>query len=175
MADFPTSGPVADGVLSPWGQGTLLGDLFRVANYATSAGTGAWTANRAVYLPVVVHQPLTLYSICVLVATQNGNVDAGVYNWRGTRIVSNGGVACGAAGTQTIDVADTALARGWYFLAFASDSATAVFYNSAASAVNINACQVQQQASAYPLPATATFVAYATAILPKISGVTRSY
>ena len=76
------------------------------------AGSGVWTANRAVYCPVCVQQPITVTDAITTVVTQNGNLDVGIYDWAGVRLVSSGSTAVGTALTvQTIALADTALNR----------------------------------------------------------------
>ena len=169
MGDFPNKIVKGGnyGLLSPFSN-TPLADGMAIANAATTNTATTWTANRAIYLPICVNRPITVLDFQIIVTTQNGNVDAGIYNWNGTKIVSNGGVACGAAGLQTIAVADTLLNPGWYHIAFASSSSTAVFRASNASTVLVRACGGQQESSAYPLPSTATFAAYATGIFPMI-------
>jgi hypothetical protein len=176
MGDWPNN-IVRDGdygILSPAAPNTPYGQMLAVANNSYSNTSTAWTANRAVYWPVVVNRSTTIIDFAIDVATQNGNVDAGIYDWFGTRIVSNGGVACGAAGAQIISVADTTLSPGWYHIAFSSDSGTAVFRGNNIATPAARACGAQQQASAYPLPSTATFAAYTTGFTQMIVATTRS-
>lgn len=176
MGAFPNN-TVADGdfgILSPIAQNTPLGDMIAISENDCSNTATTWTANRAVYLPIAVTRPVTVIDMHIVVSTQNGNVDAGIYNWAGTRLVSNGGVACGAAGVQTITIADTALSPGWYFMAFASSSSTAVFKGNNLATVAARVSGAQQQSSAYPLPSTATFAAYSVGIYPQLVGSLRS-
>jgi len=119
-------------------------------------------------MPVVAEESVTVTDMAINVVTQAGNVDAGIYTFDGTLIVSNGGVACAAAGLQSIAITDTLLTPGWYHIAFASDSSTAVFRNSTLSVACARACGVQQQLTAYPLPSTATFAVYATPVMPLV-------
>ena len=175
MADFPSvitrDGDL--GILSPF-VGTPLGEMMAIANNSCSNVSTTWTANRAVYFPVCVNRPLTVYDIGIVVVTQNGNVDAGFYTWSGTRIVSNGGTAVGAAGAQVLTLADTVLTPGWYHLGFACSSATAVFKACNLATPAARAGGVQQQSSAYPLPDPMTPAAYSVGIFPQISASIRS-
>lgn len=157
------------GVITPF-INTPLGDYGNLTNTSTAQTATTWTANRCVYQPICVPRPVTVTNALISVVTQNGNVDVGIYTWAGALIVSNGGVAVGAAGAQQVDFADTALAPGWYRLAFACSSSTAVFRCHNPQAGAMRSLGLQQQASAYPLPSpTATFAAYATALAPQVA------
>lgn len=65
--------------------------------------TGALTANKAYYVPVIVPVSATLYSLSVVVvAGTTGNYDLGVYNSDLTaRIASLGSTAVSSAGIKT--------------------------------------------------------------------------
>lgn len=155
------------GVLAPMGT-TPLGNLLTFSALGFSVTTGAWTANRAVYMPVVCEEAVTVTDMAITVQTQNGNVDVGIYDFLGNRLVSSGSTAVAAAGVQVLGIADTLLTPGWYYLALASSSGTAVFRNSTLAAANARVCGVQEQATAFPLPTTATFATYTTAIMPLV-------
>lgn len=173
MGDFPnlTSGQGSRGVLSPAGA-TPLGNMMSMAGLGFSITTSTWTQNRAVYMPVLVEEQVTVTDMAIYVVTQNGNVDTGIYDFSGNLLVRNGGVACAAAGVQVVSITDTPLSPGWYYIAFSSDSASvAVFRSSTIAAANARVCGVREQASAYPLPTpSATFAAYATAVMPLVIG-----
>lgn len=163
MGDWPhplTRDPTRGLLLSPFDSDTPLGDLFGLWGVGTIQTGTTWTANLAVYAPIVVKERSTVTGFLTSIVTQAGNVDAGIYDWAGNRVVSNGGVACGAAGVQVIDCTDTALDPGWYRIAFACNSASTVVRTNGAASGPIQACGVFQQSSAYPLPSTATPAAY---------------
>lgn len=112
-------------------------------------------------MPFLVHRPQTAYKVQWRNgATINGNIDMGVYDEVGNRLSAIGGVAQTGAGLRQItDITDVLLRPGLYYLAMAVDNITATFLTCAAfnSGVNLRMAGVRQQASAYPLPATATF------------------
>lgn len=170
MSDFPTSLNTQGkrGIITPF-INTPLGDYGFLTNTATAQTATTWTANRCVYQPICIQRPVTVTNALISVVTQNGNLDVGIYTWAGVRIVANGGVAVGAAGTQQVDFADTALTPGWYQLAFACSSSTAVFRCHNPQAGGMRSLGLRQQATAYPVPATATFANYATALAPQIA------
>jgi hypothetical protein len=87
------------------------------------------------------------------------NVDVGIYAASaygpGARLVSTGSTAQGTASeVQFVNVTDTALAPGLYWLALACSSASATFFRSAVT--GRDASFRFSEASALPLPATAT-------------------
>ncbi len=132
----------------------------------TSAAWG--TANLARFIPFLVSRPVTVTNIHVYnFATIAGNVDVGLYDMSGNRLVSGGGAAhSGADAIQTFNITDTLLSPGRYYAAMASDSATATFGAflsvdigmplGAAGAAMIG---IKSMATAYVLPATATLAA----------------
>jgi len=170
MSDFPnliTPGGNR-GLLSPAGN-TPLGRYMNLSGAGYSVTATTWTANRAVYQPILIEAPIALTMIAVRVQTQAGNYDSGIYNMENTRLVSLGSTAVPAAGWAQMNIVDTALVPGWYKLAFACDSSTAAFKGTAIAAGIMRVCGVQEQTSgAYALPATATPIAYATAVAPQI-------
>lgn len=158
------------GILAPGGS-TPLGTMLTLSALGFSVTTGAWTANRAVYMPVVVEEGVTVTDMAINVVTQAGNVNLGIYTFDNDLVVSTGATAVGAAGIQIITITDTLLTPGWYKIAFACDSGTAVFRNSTLAAGNARACGVQEQTglSAGPaLPNPAVPIAYATAVMPLV-------
>lgn len=140
------------------------------------ASTTYPAANRALYTPVYFSRPATILKLFVVNgATSNGNVDVAVYSEAsgggpGTRLVSAGSTAQGTVSVvQEFDIADLTVGRGVYYLGIASDSATATFFS---AATNINGkssfAGVLQQATAFPLPATATPAVVSNGTIPII-------
>lgn len=171
MGDFPALPQVGGnrGFLSPAGA-TPFGDFCDLTAQGYANTAAVWTANRAVYQPVQVEEPCTVFQMMVTVSTQAGNLDVGIYDMESLkRLVSAGSTAVAAAGFQTIDIADTYLTPGWYFLALCCDSSTAVFRNSGVAAAAARACGFAQQAvGAVTLPDPAVPATYATALAPQI-------
>lgn len=90
-------------------------------------------------------------------ATASGNIDVGIYNPDGVRLVSSGSTAQSGTNTlQVFDVTDTTLTRGYYYIAVAMDNATGTLRRNNASARNAKFQGSAIMASAFPLPATAT-------------------
>ena len=147
-----------------------IGATFMASNVNASGATFTWpTANRAIYVPFV--SPVDLVVVKMFVengATVNGNVDIGVYDMGGNQVAAAGStVQAGTSTIQIIDTADFTLVAGRYYMALASSSATSTFARSGQpGAAVIGAMGVLQQASAFALPATATFAANAFTSVP---------
>ena len=175
MADFPLG--LAGN--APTDNGISVLDPRQPCGYIGANLQGAsavWpTANTAIYIPIEIAVFTTITAILVQVGTQAGNLDVGIYDETGTRLVSLGSTAVAAAGVQNCNIADTALAPGVYFVAMNCDSATAAFIRCSITADLGRSVGCQQQAvGAIALPATATFAAYTLTYLPCISLVTQS-
>ena len=143
------------------------------ARKAVMTTSTAWgTANRAIYIPFAVEATVTAYQMAVENgATLGGNVDVGIYDELGTRLVSNGSVAqAGTSTIQTFDIANTVLTPGTYFMAMATNSTTATYIGSVALLAELwRTCGVQMQDTAFALPATATFANPAQTALPALA------
>ncbi len=112
------------------------------------------------YYPFVLNRPITVDKLFIANgATVLGNIDLGIYDASGTRIVSTGSTAMsGASSIQVINVADTTIGPGMYYLAF-GNSATAAFQRVTGSAVGIDTTLAGLASEAtFPLPASATFI-----------------
>jgi hypothetical protein len=128
---------------------------------AAFANGAVWTANLCVAVPFTLMRDMLITQISVVIITQNGNCDVAILDENGVRLRSMGATAMGVAGVQTFNITDLRLGPGRYYVAFASDSATAVITESAsifgATAVACQIIGVRQMAAAYPIPATVTF------------------
>jgi hypothetical protein len=133
------------------------------------AGGAYPAANTAIYVPVMVPEEQKIYHLGVEVTTQSGNLDLGVYDEVGTRLVSSGSTAVAAAGVQSIDVTDTVIGPGICYFAMNCDNTTAAFRRVSMDAPLERVCGMQQQAvGAVTLPAIATFATITQTFLPGI-------
>jgi hypothetical protein len=152
------------GALSTGGEGSSLYDYCQATNAQFGAGAGWGTANLAVFAPVTLRSAVTVYQLGWINGTAVvGNLDVGIYDKVGNRLVSSGSTAqSGVSSVQTVDTADTTLLPGVYYLAMSSDTASgnAIYRVAFSPTGNIGRGygMLQQTASAFPLPATATFV-----------------
>lgn len=103
--------------------------------------------------------------------TGSPNVDCGIYaagaDGGGRRLVSSGSTAQGTSSViQTVDITDFLLAPGLYYLALAVSANNTGIFRINPSANACRAIGMAQQASAFPLPTTATFAAVASSYVP---------
>ena len=150
------------------------------ATDADSAAGAAWpAANLALFVPFFVAERVTIVKLGIKNGTvATANLDIGIYDALGTRLVSVGGTAQigGNGNFQTYDVTDTQLLPGVYYLAVAFDTSAGTIARglSGASAATMSITGMVEQTSAYPLPATATFAALTHEFLPMVCATIRT-
>lgn len=125
MADFPGEVFPVPAVLTPFSEeayGMGLGSL----NFLGIASTAWPGVNVILYYPFkLADYGLAQQLMFYVGATQNGNVDVGIYDSQGNKIVSAGSTAMAAANSlQLFDITDTWLPPGEYLLAVWCSSAT---------------------------------------------------
>jgi len=127
----------------------------------TNAGTTWPSANLAIYIPFVLQSPITVVKMFVLNDDAvSGNIDVGIYNTDGTRLVSSGSTThADTNAMQVFDVTDTTLAAGYYFFACALDNTTGKLSRWPVPSDRERAMGIHVQTSAFALPSTATFAA----------------
>lgn len=127
-------------------------------------------ANTAIFVPFTVDEPVTAYKMSMATGnTASGNLDLGIYDLYGTRLVSSGSFAQAGVSINLADITDTLLNPGYYFMAGVADNLTATYLASATPIVPLSALGVMEMASAFPLPGTATFTRVTGAYLPLIT------
>lgn len=143
---------------------------------SSTAAAAAWpSANTAYFLPFFIHSPwIARKMACGCGTTGSNNVDMGIYNVDGVRLVSSGAVARVASSEVYGDITDTLLMPGWYYMALVCNATANIVFAtpSGTSPVPLQKARlsgVLQMASAYTLPATATFAALSSAIIPAVS------
>jgi hypothetical protein len=175
MPDFPVTQNVESIVTSAGGTDSL-GPMLNAMGIALAAAAYPET-NRAMFVPVSVQAPLTVVKLFTLNgATASGNVDVGIYDAGGVRLVSSGSTAqAGTSVIQEFNITDTLLLPGLYYLAIAADNTTGTFEVWSANAAILRSLGILMQLTAFPLPATATFALYAgTTRVPFVGATLRS-
>lgn len=134
------------------------------------------TADLAIYIPVRVKHSVVVRKMAVSNGSAvAGNVDLGIFDAAGTKRVSTGLTAqSGTTTEQVIDVTDTTLGPGLYYLAVTATSASATMYRDANAAPipAANGVLTQQLGAGAALPATATWVVPQTlAYVPLIAAM----
>lgn len=90
-------------------------------------GNAALTANRILYVPFWLDTPATAYQMFWVNGVVAANhVDMGIYNRDGVWLVNAGSTVIGGSNNapQLLDITDTPLSPGEYYMAFWIDSAT---------------------------------------------------
>ena len=97
-------------------------------------------------------------------------MDAGVYDEAGSLVVSTGTTTQTTVSVlQAVDVTNTPIGPGIYYVALALDNTTGQIQGNALSAPVARALGAQEMDSAFVLPSTATFATMATALLPAVA------
>lgn len=152
--------------------------IVTIGNLAVSnALSAAWpAANTALYIPFYLPGPILVVKLFSLNgAAVSGNIDMGIYDEKGTRMVSAGStVQTGTSTIQEFDVTDTIIGPGLFYLAVALDNATGTLFRASLGSTYLKAMGMQQQATAFPLPATATFASVSNANIPCVALTTRT-
>src|SRR3990172_1046456 len=133
------------------------------AGNAGSQGTitslTGWFANVCYFYPFRIMAPLLVQQLFAYNGTGvGGNIDLGIYDAVGTRLVSTGSTAqSGTSVLQVIDVTDTRIGPGLFYLAVVGD-------NTNCRMMRLNSMVLQElramgevEQATFPLPATATF------------------
>lgn len=160
MPPFPTIVPASLESLGP------------TVGLLNSYSSAVWpSANLAIFIPFRLAVPqIATRLFWSNGGTVSGNVDAGLYSEDGTRLISTGSTAqAGVSAIQTVDITDTLLGLGSFYLALAVDNVTAtiarlVFSTAAANKV----LGLAEQAAAFALPANATFATVGQAYIPLV-------
>lgn len=130
-----------------------------IARVTPAAGTLVAANDDAHYMPVLFPNPATLESISFAAANGTGNYDLGFYDSSLAKIASSGSTAMTAAGVKTLSLSGYRVqSERVYYAALALSSTSGQVYrvNIAAAAQMLEAIGWGHEASALPLPATAT-------------------
>lgn len=147
----------------------------------TPLSVGWPSANLAIFVPIQLAVPVIVYKLAIGAGTTaTGNFDVGIYDVGGNRIVSSGATAKVANTENILDIADTRIGPGLYYLAMAADGTNnyIMITPSGTSPVPLQKARlygVMGAATSYVLPATVTFAAAAFAPIPMIAAYLRRY
>lgn len=147
--------------------GTILGAL-------TGGGTpasAAWPAsNDALFIPFDINKPIIIKRLFTINGgTASGNVDVGIYTEDGSLLTSIGSTAqSGTNAPQFFNITDIMLSPGRYYLAVAMNNTTGTMFRANLTTIRNSQLGVAKMATAFPLPATATFATTTSGFLPFI-------
>jgi len=144
----------------------------------TAAASNNYIAvNTGVFIPFGLSEPCTFTKVFWGNGTAvAGNIDAGLFNEDGSLIVAAGSTVQTTTGTlQVVDITDTTLARGRYYLGITSDTSGITQKVLATTGQVAGVCQalglLQDTSCAPPFSTSAnpaTFVAYNLAFIPLV-------
>ncbi len=145
-------------------------------NNAADVSTVWPTANKAYIYPFQVVYPTYARQLSWFNGgTASGNVDMGIYDASFAKVVSTGSTAqSGTNAFQTVNITDTLLLPGNYFMALAMDNTTGRVFgiNCPTSVMAAHGCG--EMATAFALPSTFTWARIATAFMPDMVISTQS-
>ena len=176
MLDFqpPMLARPGEVTITPWSEHSLGLALMRMGQTPTSA---AWlAAGLVIYVPFRVAGPMVVTKLMLGIGSPNAGAlcDIGIYDPNGNLLVSAGStVPSVSVAMQVVDVADTVLARGTYYLAAVTDTiATLTIYRASPAAGIPQSLGLLEQASVtLPLStgaSPATFAKYTRASIPLV-------
>jgi hypothetical protein len=127
------------------------------------------TANRAIFIPFRIATPIVVRQLWMFSGSAvSGNFDIGIYGEKGTRLVHGSAVQSGVNAAQVVDVDDTLIGPGVFYFALVLDNTTGTYLGAQMGGSLGKFLGIAEQASAYPLPATATFATETMNIQPLI-------
>jgi len=172
VSDFPIAG-FFDG--SP---GVYISTVTALGMGGTQGvgASAAWpAANLAIFVPFRIARTVTVYKMATGAgATSAGNFDVGIYDAGGNRLVSSGATAKGNSVEHILNVTDTVIGPGLYYMAQSADGTNnyQIVIPSGTTPVplqKVRLAGVLNAATSYVLPATVTFAAATNVAIPVIA------
>lgn len=164
-------------IITPMSYNSIGADLVSLGAIGAWASGSIPTANLAIAVPFQIAAPFLIRKVLWLNGTtaSTDSADVGVYTEDGRLVISGGGTAIAGANTiQGVDVTDTLIPPGRYWLAYVQNGTTAT-PNQAIPAVGlVRSMGCAQMASAYPLPSTFVPAACANPIIPMMVAASRT-
>lgn len=147
---------------------------FSASGMIVQAGGGfttspVWATSKPSAYPFVLDEAVTAYQLGWHNSTAGGNADIGIYDASFNRLVSSGSTACVTNSVwQFVDVADTVLPAGSYYLVINLDNATLgrlQVFTSMSGQANMALAGVMDSGTAqFPLPDPLASMVVAAAI-----------
>jgi len=169
----PMPGRSGEVCITPWSYQSLGVPLAATGQSAPVSAN--WIAvSVGVFVPFTVPESFTATKMFWQNGTAvAGNIDVGIFLEDGTRVVSAGSTAQATISViQTVDITDTVLARGRYYMGMTSDTSgitQKVYALAGAAGIYQSMGMLKDTACAPPLSTSAnpaTFVAYDLAFIP---------
>lgn len=175
--DWPAEAMPAPPILTAWSPDSIGLSLNLMANASLGlTATGGWGgANLCRFYPFRLYSPAVATQMLWWVGSSTaGNLDVGIYDAQSRLIVSSGSTAQSATTNtvQELNITDTELSPGDYLLAGTVNNISTTCFS-----INFNdeLCQSSlmflEQASAFPLPATAAPVHFTASDTPGLFAI----
>lgn len=173
MSDWPAQLQLIDPMTAiHWGSNCSIGG--GAGFVGTPASAIYPTANLAIYIPFRIPRPIVVTKLWAWNGTVvSGNIDVGIYDATGTRLISAGSTAqAGTSAKQEFNIADTEIGPGLFYIATAMNNTTGTLHRVSALPVELmRLVGCAEQTTAFALPATATFAKVATAAYLPMTGL----
>jgi len=138
---------------------------------------GLWpSANRALFVPFRISRPFIISTLYWVNGNAvSGNIDIGIYSSDGTKIISKGSTAQATTNVlQSVSVTSTEIGAGLFYIGIAVDNTSASLSSISTNSNLLKIIGCAQMASAFTLPATATFATVSSSYLPMVGATGRS-
>lgn len=125
-------------------------------------GGASWPlGNLAVYIPIHMPSRFTVSRFMVCSANTTGNVDVGLYDQSGNRLISTGTVAKNSATLMYFGVTDRSFSAGHYYLGLVCSTGGSIYRVAFDDQYEARMCGLLQEAlGSTVLPATMTPVSF---------------
>jgi hypothetical protein len=149
----------------PWSLGYMISQAS-----TTSPASQTWQAtNRALFVPFRLPLQKTVFRIMVGCGATAGNFDAGIYDEWGNLIVSTGSTAKATSSEVIVNIADTPIGPGLFYMALATNGVTAMIGQVGSILSFTQALGIRMMESAFPLPDPVTFAVTTGTLIPSMS------
>lgn len=165
-------------VIGPYAKGESIREVFHWFNTGQTAAAAWQQTNNVKYVPFSIRETCTVSKLWWFNGATGRNVDIGIYNAAGTRLVNSGSTAqSGTSVWQVVTVTDTILVPGFYYMAMTVDgTATGTVRRNTSAVVDLWVYGVRDETPvSFGLPASATLTGVAQVGIPFIGGLTKSF
>jgi len=174
MSDWPVTVVEPLPTIHPWSLESI-GSIESGGPRLTETASAVYpAANLALFIPFSLTKSVTVTKLfCLNGAVVNGNIDLGIYDVYGVRLISSGSVAqAGVNVIQSFDIADTRMGSGNFYFAVAMNNIVGTLFSAAMFAAIAPAITgMAEMAAAFPLPAVAVFAQITGNYIPVIGAL----
>lgn len=174
MTDFTVKNQLPPTHINTWTRWLSGNTLRTTASQGTPAAITWATANTAVFIPMAIPWAFNAQRAFWMNGSTLGNADIGIYTPGGAKLWSAGSTAqSGSSVLQFVTITGGMILNpGAYYLGFVVSGTTTAVGGFLPTAASASATGLLQQASALPLPASATFAAPTTPVGFPLAGLT---